>query len=380
MTETVALRRSAGAGATGKGFLARPWVPAGTLLLASASTLVGLAWDLQWHGDVGPDTFFTLPHLFIYAGSAVSGLVSLAVVLVATAATRSGRVVDNAVGGRRVAVFGVFQAPLGYLVSGVGSALFLLYGLWDEWWHGLYGFDAVIASPPHVGLLTSVMLAMLGSVMTCAAAAGQRWSTPALLASVTIFLGFSMVVLVALPPSGMVNGRTVTMALLSMTALSCVASFTRGLRAVLGTAAALLAVQVALAFFSPWATRLYAASEGLPLRDYTRGLPQMSMLMPAPLPLAACALALATLLTGRAGSPAVTFALGGALGGAALAATVPWQVLLFGVDRVVTGGAAQAGVTIVVGALLGAAGGLLGARLGRAMRLLVAGPAVREVV
>ena len=84
------------------GLLARPWVPAWILLLGSASTFVGLAWDLQWHNDVGPDTFYTLPHLFIYAGAAVSGLVSLAVVLAATGAVRSGRTVDTAVGGRRL--------------------------------------------------------------------------------------------------------------------------------------------------------------------------------------------------------------------------------------------------------------------------------------
>lgn len=353
------------------GLLARPWVPAWILLLGSASTFVGLAWDLQWHSDVGPDTFYTLPHLFIYAGAAVSGLVSLAVVLAATGAARSGRTVDTAVGGRRVAVFGVFQAPLGYLGSGVGAALFLLYGLWDEWWHGLYGFDAVIASPPHVGLLTSAMLAMLGSVMTCAAAAGQPWAEPALVASVAILLGFSMVVLVALPEVAGVDERTVTVALLSMAALTCVASFTRGLRAVLATAGTLLAAQVALAFFSPWATRLYAASEGLPLRDYTNGLPRMSMLMPATLVLGVAALALAAAVTGRR-----TYAVAGALGGAALAATFPWQAVLLGSTAPLP---ADVAATVVAGALLGAAGGLLGERLGGALRVLVASPA-RDVV
>ena len=353
------------------GLLARPGAPAGILLLGSASTLVGLAWDLQWHSDVGPDTFYTLPHLFIYAGAAVSGLVSLAVVLAATAATRSGRTVETAVGGRPVAVFGAFRAPVGYLVSGVGSALFLLYGLWDEWWHGLYGFDAVIASPPHVGLLTSVMLAMLGSVMTCAAATGRRWAEPALVASTTILLGFSTVVLVALPPMGLVDGRTVTVSLLSMTTLASVASATGSLRAVLATALAHVAMQVVLALFSPWATRVYAGSEGLPLRDYTNGLPRMSMLMPATLMFGAGALVLAAAATRRVRSSVVSYAVGGALGGAALAATFPWQPLLFGGDLVAPEGNPSTAVTIVVGALLGAAGALLGHRLGAALRLLV---------
>ena len=364
--------------APNRGVLARPVVPAGILLLGSTSTLVGLAWDVQWHNEVGPDTFFTLPHLFIYAGAAVSGLVSLAVVLAATAATRSGRTVHSSVGGRPVAVFGVFQAPVGYLVSGLGAALFLLYGLWDEWWHGLYGFDAVIASPPHVGLLTSLMLAMLGSVMTCAAAEGQRWARPALVASLAILLGFSMVVLVALPPMGLVEGRTVTVALLSMTTLTCAASFTRGIRTALATAITLLGLQVLLAVFSPWATRLYAASEGLPLRDYSEGLPQLSMLMPATLLLGVSALAVVGVLTRRTGSPVRTSVLAGALGSAALAATFPWQPLLFGAVATGLGGEA-ATATIVAGSLLGAGGGLVGHRLGGALRLLTPPAAVRGV-
>ncbi|GAA0909154.1 hypothetical protein [Pseudonocardia zijingensis] len=345
------------------GVLARPWIPAWILLAGTASTLFGLAWDLQWHGDVGPDTFYTLPHLFIYAGTAISGLVSLAVVLAATGATRSGRRVDPAVGGRRVAVFGVFQAPVGYLVSGVGAASFLLYGLWDEWWHGLYGFDAVIASPPHVGLLTSAMLVMIGSVVTCAAAGGRPWAAPALVTSVATLLGFSMVVLVALPEVDVVDERTVVVALLSMATLACVASYSGGLRAVLATAGTLLAVQVTLALFSPWATRLYAAAEGLPLRDYTDGTPRMSLLMPATLLLGAAALAVATALSRRSAYP-----WGGALGGAALAATFPWQPVLVGTAAAPS--AVEVVVTVAVGALLGAAGGLVGERLGAALRLL----------
>src|SRR5256885_6017911 len=109
-------------------------VPAASVLFGGTLlSLVGLTWDLQWHEDVGPDTFFTLPHLFLYSGSAIAGLASLAVVLATTAATRAGRPVDPAVGGRAVNVLGrTFAAPLGYLVSGGGAALFLIYGLWED--------------------------------------------------------------------------------------------------------------------------------------------------------------------------------------------------------------------------------------------------------
>jgi len=362
----------------GRGILATPWVPATILLLGSLSSLAGLAWDIQWHDEVGPDTFFTLPHLFIYAGTASSGLVSLAVVLASTAATRAGRTLDTRIGGRPVAVFGVFRAPIGYLVSGVGAAIFMLYGLWDEWWHGLYGFDAVIASPPHIGLLTSVQIAMIGSVITCAAAWGQRWAGPALVANLTIMLAYSMVVVVAVPRIPLFDLRTAVIALLSMITLATAAAFTRGLRAVLFTALGMLSVQVGLALFAPWATQLYAVGEGLPLRDYAQGVPQFSTLPPATLMLGVAALALASAATRRNAAPVLTFAIGGALGGAALAATVPWQPLLFGSSLVGVSGGVQIAATIVAGAVLGAGGGLLGDRLGRALRLLVVPAAVRS--
>ncbi|PWK85680.1 hypothetical protein C8D88_106308 [Lentzea atacamensis] len=127
-------------------------VPASLVLGGTLLSLVGLTWDIQWHSDVGPDTFFTMPHLFLYAGSALSGLASLVVVLMTTADAKRDRTVDPIVGGRAVGVFGrTFAAPVGYLISGTGAALFLVYGLWDQWWHGLYGFDAVIDSPRTSG-------------------------------------------------------------------------------------------------------------------------------------------------------------------------------------------------------------------------------------
>ena len=47
-------------------------------------SFLGFCWDIQWHTDVGPDTFFTAPHLVLYAGVAIAGLTSLAMVLLTT--------------------------------------------------------------------------------------------------------------------------------------------------------------------------------------------------------------------------------------------------------------------------------------------------------
>ena len=51
------------------------------LTLGVMLSFLGLAWDIQWHGEVGPDTFFTLPHLALYSGVAIAGLTSLMVTL-----------------------------------------------------------------------------------------------------------------------------------------------------------------------------------------------------------------------------------------------------------------------------------------------------------
>jgi hypothetical protein len=118
------------------------------MLVGVLCSFLGFAWDIQWHVDVGPDTFFTAPHLVLYSGIAVTGLVCLAVTLLTTAAARRG---DPAALVGTAAAFGSYRAPLGYLVGGFGALSFLLYGLLDQWWHSVYGFDVAIVSPPTSG-------------------------------------------------------------------------------------------------------------------------------------------------------------------------------------------------------------------------------------
>ncbi|WP_026422033.1 hypothetical protein [Actinokineospora inagensis] len=255
---------------------------AAVVLLAGAlCTLVGLTWDVQWHSDVGPDTFFTLPHLFLYAGSAISGFASLAAVLVTTAARRAGKEVDPTLGGVPVGVFGrVFTAPLGYLVAGCGAASFLLYGLWDQWWHGLYGFDAVIDSPPHIGLLLSVAVTLVGTVIVFAAARDQLWGRVGVFTSLAALAAFTTVIALAFAS---VPARTVIAVHVAMAFLVVLCAFT-GAAAVrkggIGVALGLVVVQALTWVFTPWATRAYANAAGLPIRDYITGVPAMPALLP----------------------------------------------------------------------------------------------------
>src|SRR3979411_2356173 len=126
-------------------------VGASVVLLGTIITTLGISWDVQWHKTVGPDTFFTLPHLALYSGSAIAGIASLVMVLMATSAQRAGHPMPRTVGGTPIRLLGgTFTAPFGYLIAGVGAALFLIYGLLDLWWHSIYRFDAGPDNPSHV--------------------------------------------------------------------------------------------------------------------------------------------------------------------------------------------------------------------------------------
>ncbi|MEU3768901.1 hypothetical protein AB0E55_27925 [Amycolatopsis keratiniphila] len=345
-------------------------VPAGTVLAGSVISLVGLTWDIQWHGDVGPDTFFTMPHLFLYSGSAISGLASLVVVLMTTAARRAGRPVDARVGGRAINVFGkVFAAPAGYLVTGTGAAMFLLYGLWDQWWHGLYGFDAVIDSPPHIGLLLSITLSIIGTVMVFAAAREHRWGTVGVVGSLGVLIAFSTVTVLGLQQID-VDGLDVVsvgIALLSVLLVSAGAGFWGRPGGAVRVAAALAVIQAVTWWFSPWAAEAYASAVGLPMRDYIDGVPAMPSMMPMALLPIAAVLEAVYLLSRRWPAGRVSV-LAGVIGGLLVGASMPIQnAIVYGSDRMPW---AVVFATGAAGAVVGLLGGFAGWRFGGMLRLL----------
>jgi hypothetical protein len=98
------------------------------LLLSALSGFLGGVWDIQWHEDVGPDTFFTAPHLLLYLGAAGAGLTSLAVTLMSTWWVRRGAEPDPAL---VPLLWRTFWAPLGFVVAGSGALVFLFFGLFD---------------------------------------------------------------------------------------------------------------------------------------------------------------------------------------------------------------------------------------------------------
>jgi len=353
---------------TGRADPADTGVAAGTgayvVLLGTAITTVGISWDIQWHTEVGPDTFFTLPHLLLYSGSALSGIASLVLVLMATAAQRAGRPMPRTVGGTPVRVFGgTFTAPLGYLISGSGAASFLLYGLLDLWWHSLYGFDAVLNSPPHVALFLSISATMVGSVIVFAAARDQRWAQIGVLLAVPILMTFAPITTNAfsslpLPIDPTVFGVIFFSALLLVVG----AGILRRPGAAVAIAVVLGILQAVLWWFSPWAAQTYAAAVGLPLRD---GLSQQPPDLPGAMPmfLVVAAIALEALFwlvrSRQLNAGKIVLAAGGAAG-AIVAGSLPIQLGLTDPSSGVS--LTQAALLAVVGIPLGVLAGFLAGR------------------
>jgi hypothetical protein len=108
---------------------------------------LGATWDIAWHSDLGRDTFFTPPHLLIVTGGVILGVgTSLAIALGPTYAGR-GRLFGHRPGLALAAWAAAFQ----------GIALGV-----DNWWHGIFGVDVQLWSPPHLLLFFLGVLASIG--------------------------------------------------------------------------------------------------------------------------------------------------------------------------------------------------------------------------
>ncbi|MDT6983563.1 hypothetical protein ACFSUJ_30500 [Streptomyces lusitanus] len=342
---------------------------ASTVLLGNSVSLLGISWDIQWHEDVGPDTFFTLPHLLLYSGSAIAGLASLAMVLIATSAQRAGRRMDPVSGGRPVRVLGgVFRAPLGYLVTGTGSAMFLLFGLLDLWWHSLYGFDAVLDSPPHVGLFLSISTSMAGSLIVFAAARGTRWGVAGLVVGIPVLITFGPLSAAAFDSLSLPFDPRLVGAIMFTVLLLLTAVFTTGRQNIVWAIAVTMgAMQAFLWWFSPVAAHAYAASVGLPLRDNLDGeAPTLPSNMPMFL-LVASAVVVALWRLGRkqGWSGRIVPQLMGTAAGAVVGASLLVQNALLESESVAP---VELLLATVVGALTGVLCGYLAARFSVLLR------------
>jgi hypothetical protein len=119
------------------------------LVVAGAAAVLGVYWDDAWHTDIGRDSAWIAPHLLLYGGVAVVGVVIGAWGVRNLARTRS-------LSGT------VRYRPL--LFSGIGAVAVLAAAPLDAMWHSLYGRDAVLWSPPHIVVVfasTTMVTALL---------------------------------------------------------------------------------------------------------------------------------------------------------------------------------------------------------------------------
>ena len=127
------------------------------VLFASCCVLIGVVWDISWHQSIGRDTFFSPPHLAIYLGGVVAGLACGWVVLRAS--------FGGGDAAATVSFWRFFRGPLGAWVSIWGAIAMLTSAPFDDWWHGAYGLDVKILSPPHALLAAGIGAISLGALL-----------------------------------------------------------------------------------------------------------------------------------------------------------------------------------------------------------------------
>jgi len=126
--------------------------------LAVTSAYVGGYWDISWHRSIGRDTFWTAPHIAIYACGVLAGI-SSAYLILTTTFQKSSPLREVS-----VRIWG-FTGPLGAFLLAWGGMAMLVSAPFDDWWHNAYGLDVKIASPPHMVLAAGFFGIELGAVM-----------------------------------------------------------------------------------------------------------------------------------------------------------------------------------------------------------------------
>lgn len=123
-------------------------LPLWIFLLVRVLAFAGVQWDVAWHRSLGRDSFWSPPHLVIYASLGVVTLTALWVI------AREGWI-------------------RGYGLIVWGGLIVYLSAPFDELWHRWYGLDVDIWSPPHLTGIAGGFIVTLGSVYALAAELDQ---------------------------------------------------------------------------------------------------------------------------------------------------------------------------------------------------------------
>ncbi len=167
-----------------------PAVAIAVAIVSGAAGMVGVYLDTAWHRTVGRDSFFILPHVFIYCG----GLGVLGAALTSVARATLGRAEDF---GGPILRLRRLRLPLGFAVTALGIFVIMAAAPVDAWWHATFGKDVLIWSPPHLQLHLGAGVAAIGLLFAVAAQRGRG-----ALASAWLWRGAMLAVLVDLVHRG----------------------------------------------------------------------------------------------------------------------------------------------------------------------------------
>ncbi len=126
--------------------------------LAVTSAYIGGYWDISWHRSIGRDSFWSAPHMAIYACGVLAGISSAYLILTTTL----GRMTP--LRDASVHIWGL-SGPLGAFLAAWGGVAMLVSAPFDDWWHNAYGLDVRIISPPHMVLAAGFFGIELGTIM-----------------------------------------------------------------------------------------------------------------------------------------------------------------------------------------------------------------------
>jgi hypothetical protein len=155
-TATLAAREEVARGKPAR--LERIGAPIYAGLFASVSVVVGVLWDVSWHQTIGRDSFWSAPHMAIYLGGVVAGVVcGWHVLRLSFAGTPEERAAT-------VRWWGWVRGPLGAWACIWGALAMLTSAPLDDWWHNAYGLDVKILSPPHAVLAQGILAIQLGAL------------------------------------------------------------------------------------------------------------------------------------------------------------------------------------------------------------------------
>ncbi len=137
--------------------------------LAVTSAIIGIQWDISWHRSIGRDAFLTPAHIAIYMCGILAGVFCAYLIFSATFGHSDLRAASVKVWGLR--------GPLGAFIAAWGGFAMLTSAPFDDWWHGAYGLDVKILSPPHVVLAIGIFAVQGGAVLLVASQRNRAEAT-----------------------------------------------------------------------------------------------------------------------------------------------------------------------------------------------------------